>query len=221
MFRPSYLKEGPGIAKDAPEKTGAAWVGETLVREFWQLVKLNVLFLLCCLPVVTFGAARAAMARCTVNMARDVPNDVWTDFLAALRQDTVRNLLCGLAELALLWMGVMLVTGGRIFPGAAGYAAALRHSCVFSEFLGGAGSGGHLVCSGGEKCVVAVSAPSRHDCAGVGRKCAAADSGSAVFPAFSAVCAAVPVRSVRICLGHDRLVQLQTVSDSITGGIFL
>lgn len=104
MFRPSYLKEGPGIAKDAPEKTGAAWVGETFAREFWQLVKLNVLFLLCCLPVVTFGAARAAMARCTVNMARDVPNDVWTDFRAALRQDTVRNLLCGLAELALLWM---------------------------------------------------------------------------------------------------------------------
>ena len=55
MFRPSYLKEGPGVAKDAPEKTGAAWVGETLAREFWQLVKLNVLFLLCCLPVVTFG----------------------------------------------------------------------------------------------------------------------------------------------------------------------
>ena len=97
MFRPSYLKEGPGIAKDAPEKTGTAWVGETLAREFWQLVKLNVLFLLCCLPVVTFGAARAAMARCTVNMARDVPNDVWTDFRAALRQDTVRNLLCGLS----------------------------------------------------------------------------------------------------------------------------
>ena len=45
MFRPSYLKEGPGVAKDAPEKTGAAWVGETLAREFWQLVKLNVLFL--------------------------------------------------------------------------------------------------------------------------------------------------------------------------------
>ena len=88
MFRPSYLKEGPGVAKDAPEKTGAAWVGETLAREFWQLVKLNVLFLLCCLPVVTFGAARSAMARCTVNMARDVPNDVWTDFRAALRQDT-------------------------------------------------------------------------------------------------------------------------------------
>ena len=221
MFRPSYLKEGPGIAKDAPEKTGAAWVGETLAREFWQLVKLNALFLLCCLPVVTFGAARAAMARCTVNMARDVPNDAWTDFRAALRQDTVRNLLCGLAELALLWMGVMLVTADGFFPALAGHAAALRHGCVFPEFLGSTGGGGHPVCGSGEKCVAAVSAPSRHDRAGAGRKCAAADSCSAVFPAFSAVCAAVPVRSVRICLGHDRLVQLQTVSDSITGGIFL
>ena len=213
MFRPSYLKEGPGIAKDAPEKTGAAWVGETLVREFWQLVKLNVLFLLCCLPVVTFGAARAAMARCTVNMARDVPNDVWTDFRAALRQDTVRNLLCGLAELALLWMGVMLVTADGFFPALFGLLQLCVPAAFFQNFW--------AVQAAVDIPFAAVSAPSRHDRAGAGRKCAAADSCSAVFPAFSAVCAAVPVRSVRICLGHDRLVQLQTVSDSITGGIFL
>ena len=134
MFRPSYLKEGPGVAKDAPEKTGAAWVGETLAREFWQLVKLNVLFLLCCLPVVTFGAARAAMARCTVNMARDVPNDVWTDFRAALRQDTVRNLLCGLAELALLWMGVMLVTADGFFPALLGMLLLCVTAAFFQNF---------------------------------------------------------------------------------------
>lgn len=134
MFRPSYLKEGPGIAKDAPEKTGAAWVGETFVREFWQLVKLNVLFLLCCLPVVTFGTARAAMARCTVNMARDVPNDVWTDFLAALRQDTVRNLLCGLVELALLWMGVMLVTADGFFPALLGMLLLCVTAAFFQNF---------------------------------------------------------------------------------------
>ncbi|MFR4414452.1 MAG: DUF624 domain-containing protein [Butyricicoccus sp.] len=166
MFRPSYLKEGPGVAKDAPEKTGAAWVGETLAREFWQLVKLNVLFLLCCLPVVTFGAARAAMARCTVNMARDVPNDVWTDFRAALRQDTVRNLLCGLAELALLWMGVMLVTADGFFPALLG----MLLLCVTAAFssLGSTGGGGHPVCGSREKCVAAVSAPSGMTVLGLG-----------------------------------------------------
>ena len=219
MFRPSYLKEGPGIAKDAPEKTGAAWVGETLAREFWQLVKLNVLFLLCCLPVVTFGAARAAMARCTVNMARDVPNDAWTDFRAALRQDTVRNLLCGLAELALLWMGVMLVTADGFFPALLGMLLLCVTAAFFQNFwavqaavdipFAAAAKNAWLLCL------------LRPGMTVLGRKCAAADSCSAVFPAFSAVCAAVPVRSVRICLGHDRLVQLQTVSDSITGGIFL
>ena len=120
MFRPSYLKEGPGIAKDAPEKTGAAWVGETLAREFWQLVKLNVLFLLCCLPVVTFGAARSARARCTVN--------------GALREDTVRNLLCGLAGLALLWMGVMLVTADGFFPALLGMLLLCVTAAFFQNF---------------------------------------------------------------------------------------
>lgn len=109
MFRPSYLREGPGIDKDAPPKTGLTLVAEIFAREFWQIVKVNFLFLVCALPVVTFGAARAAMARCTVNMVRDIPNDVWTDFRRAIRQDFARNTLFGLAELALLVLGFALL----------------------------------------------------------------------------------------------------------------
>lgn len=99
LFQPGYLKEGPGIEKDAPPKTGIALFFEILVREFWQLLKLNLLFVLCSIPVVTFGAARAALSRCTINMVRDVPNDVWDDFRQAFRQDLRRNCLLGLAEL--------------------------------------------------------------------------------------------------------------------------
>lgn len=99
LFQPGYLKEGPGIEKDAPPKTGIALFFEILVREFWQLLKLNLLFVLCSIPVFTFGAARAALSRCTVNMVRDVPNDVWDDFRQAFRQDFRRNCLLGLAEL--------------------------------------------------------------------------------------------------------------------------
>ena len=109
MFRPSYLREGPGIDKNAPPKTGLALVAEIFAREFWQIVKVNFLFLVCALPVVSFGAARAAMARCTVNMVRDIPNDVWTDFRRAIRQDFARNTLFGLAELTLLLLGFMLL----------------------------------------------------------------------------------------------------------------
>lgn len=134
MFRPFYLKEGPGIPKDAQEKTGAAWAADTLVREFWQIVKLNALGLLCALPVVTFGASRAAMARCAVNMARDVPNDVWSDFRAALRENAPRNMLFGVLELALLAMGLALVTTAGFFPALLGMLLLCVTVAFFQNF---------------------------------------------------------------------------------------
>lgn len=98
-FRASYLKEGPGIEKDAPKKTGLALFFEIFVREFWQILKLNFMFVVCALPLVTFGAAHAALSRCTMNMVRDVPNDVWYDFRQEFKKDFVRNTKFGLLEL--------------------------------------------------------------------------------------------------------------------------
>lgn len=109
-FRPGYLKEGPGIEKDAPPKTGLALFFEILVREFWQLLKLNLLFVICALPLVTFGAARAALSRCTMNMVRDVPNDVWDDFRQELKKDFSRNTALGLLELFALGMLILLLS---------------------------------------------------------------------------------------------------------------
>ncbi len=109
MFRPSYLREGQGIEKDTPPKHGISFVAETLIREFWQIVKMNALFVLTALPIFTFGAARAAMARCSVNMVRDVPNDVWTDFFRAIRQDFARNAAIGFVELALTGFSLVLL----------------------------------------------------------------------------------------------------------------
>ena len=109
-FRPGYLKEGPGIEKDAPPKTGLALFFEILVREFWQLLKLNLLFVICALPLVTFGAAREALSRCTMNMVRDVPNDVWDDFRQELKKDFSRNTALGLLELFALGMLMLLLS---------------------------------------------------------------------------------------------------------------
>ena len=118
-FRPGYLKEGPGIEKDAPPKTGLALFFEILVREFWQLLKLNLLFVICALPLVTFGAARAALSRCTVNMVRDVPNDVWYDFRQELKKDFPRNTVLGLLELFAIGVFLLLLS----LPGVRGNTA--------------------------------------------------------------------------------------------------
>lgn len=135
MFRPSYLREGPGIDKNAPPKTGAARAADIFVREFWQIVKVNFLFIVCALPAVTFGASRAAMARCTVNMARDIPNDVWPDFRRAFRQDFARNTGFGLVELALLLLGFALLRMAAVLAAFLPAVLGMLLLCVTTAFF--------------------------------------------------------------------------------------
>ena len=123
-LRPGWLREGPGIDKDAPPKTGLALFFEIFEREFWQLLKLNLLFAVCAAPLVTFGPARAALSRCTVNMVRDLPNDVFYDFRQAMKRDFRRNAAVGLAEL----FGIGLLLAAASLP-------AVRESAALSGGL--------------------------------------------------------------------------------------
>lgn len=126
-LRPRWLREGPGIDKDAPPKTGLALFFEIFEREFWQILKLNLLFVVCAAPLVTFGPARAALSRCTVNMVRDIPNDVFSDFRRAMKQDFRRNAAFGLAEL----FGIGLLLAASTLP-------AVRESAALTAVLAGA-----------------------------------------------------------------------------------
>ena len=53
FFRHDYSTPGPGVQKDAPEKTGISRFVEILQLECVTIFQLNLLFLLGCLPVVT------------------------------------------------------------------------------------------------------------------------------------------------------------------------
>ncbi len=61
FFRKDYAKPGPGIRPDEPEKTGWNRFTEILTLECGSLLKLNLLFLLTSLPVVTIPVALYAM----------------------------------------------------------------------------------------------------------------------------------------------------------------
>lgn len=73
FFRKDYDKPGPGVERDEPEKTGLARLAEILSIECVTLVKLNLLFLVSCLPVVTIPPAVFAMNRVTRMMVLDQP----------------------------------------------------------------------------------------------------------------------------------------------------
>ena len=108
LFSRNYDKPGPGVKKDEPRKKGAARFFELWIREFGDLVKLNLLFSLCILPsIVVFvlgllffypslaflvafsislllafpiGGAITACVYYITKMMRDDPSYVWYEF---------------------------------------------------------------------------------------------------------------------------------------------
>jgi uncharacterized membrane protein YesL len=95
-----YFAEGPGIPKDAPKKTGIPLIVETAWREGLELMKLNLLFILYALPIVTMPAAIAALMRVTLAMAEDRNVYLWADFHAAFCRHFVRASLAALLVVA-------------------------------------------------------------------------------------------------------------------------
>ena len=91
-----YLAEGPGIPKNEPRKTGLALVAATVWREGIDLMKLNMLFVLFALPIITLPAAMAALLRVTLVMAEDRNVYLVRDFTTAFRRHFVQASLAGL-----------------------------------------------------------------------------------------------------------------------------
>lgn len=113
FFTPDYEKPGPGIPKDAPTKKGLALFFEILIREFWQLIKLNLIFVISCIPIITVGPAISGMTRSVTKMVRDVPNDVLEDFKDGFRDDMKTSIIYGILGLILFgggFLGIILYT---------------------------------------------------------------------------------------------------------------
>ena len=115
-------KDRPDIPKDAPRKKGIVRFLDTLWREFFALIKLNLLFLVFCIPVVTIPAALTAMSKVTVMMVRDENCFLWHEFWEAFKRDFGRSLLGGVVILLALgifglstWFYYMLSQVNKLF----------------------------------------------------------------------------------------------------------
>jgi uncharacterized membrane protein YesL len=94
-FKPHWLKDGPGIARDAPPKQGFALLVDTIARNWWELIQLNLLVILFSLPLITLPAALVAATRICVLMLEDRPVYLGRDFLEAFRGRFLKATLLG------------------------------------------------------------------------------------------------------------------------------
>ncbi|WP_026885841.1 DUF624 domain-containing protein [Clostridium beijerinckii] len=102
LFFFDYNKEGRGVSKDAPPKEGLALFGDIFAREFTSLLKLNLLFIICCIPIISIGPAIGAMTSVTVKMVQDKPSDLFYDFKEAFKKNWKQSFLVWLFVIAFM-----------------------------------------------------------------------------------------------------------------------
>lgn len=86
FFRKNYATPGPGVDPNAPEKTGPARFFEILQLRCGSLFKLNLLFLVSCLPIITIPPALFAMNQVVRYMILNQPVDCFYHYRTAFRK---------------------------------------------------------------------------------------------------------------------------------------
>ncbi|MDR3552371.1 MAG: YesL family protein [Clostridia bacterium] len=87
-----YSKPGPGVSKDAPQKHRFFLFFEIFFRKFWNLVSINLLYFVFCIPIVTIGPATAGFTCIVRNFAREEHAFIWMDFWDTFKKNWKQSL---------------------------------------------------------------------------------------------------------------------------------
>ena len=108
---------------------------------FLAFVGLNVLFLLCCIPVVTIPAATSALFRVTIRYSDDELGRPFRDYLPAFAASFLQATAVGFAFLLpaalLVFSGVFWFSAATVIGAVAGALALLAAGYAFVAFLYG------------------------------------------------------------------------------------
>lgn len=95
----NWNNAGAGIAKSSAPKGSMKLFFEILGVRIWNLFLLNLIYVLCCIPVVTIGPATAGMTKVLKNWSIDKNAFVWMDFKEAFKKNFGRAFLVGIIDL--------------------------------------------------------------------------------------------------------------------------
>ncbi|MCL2820108.1 MAG: DUF624 domain-containing protein [Oscillospiraceae bacterium] len=132
LFSRNFNKPGPGVRKDEPRKTGAARFFELLLRDFGDLIKLNLMFCICAAPTLLVflfgmtglytgiaialslvfafpvGGALVSYVYYITMMMRDQPSYVWFEFKRKFKENYKQAAPIGMICAAFIYAQVLL-----------------------------------------------------------------------------------------------------------------
>ena len=98
----SYRKTGSGIQKGGPQKKPFFLFWEIFGEKFWKFFQINIIYLLFCLPIVTFGPATAAMTQVMRKFVIREPIFVFDEFWKAFKKNLKQAFIVGIVDVILI-----------------------------------------------------------------------------------------------------------------------
>lgn len=94
IFSPNFQREGPGVKKDEALKEGISLFFQLLITRFWDILKLNIIFIIYCIPLVTIGPAFGALTSINMSMIQRKHIYIFSDFHEAFKANWKQSLVC-------------------------------------------------------------------------------------------------------------------------------
>ncbi|MFY9712598.1 MAG: YesL family protein [Microbacterium sp.] len=106
---------------------------------FIEFIALNVMYLVCCIPIITIGAATSALFEVTIRYSDDETGRPVADFFPAFLRNFRRGALTGLAVLVpvalLVFSAVFWLSTPSVLGSVGGVISALAAVFLFTAFL--------------------------------------------------------------------------------------
>lgn len=102
----NYNNSGPGVPKKAPQKKTIFRFFEAFSNKFWTVMYINFIYILFCLPIVTFGPATAAMTTLMRNIYLEKPQFVFHDFWTAFKKNFKQSFVIGILDVLAIALAV-------------------------------------------------------------------------------------------------------------------
>lgn len=97
---------GSGVSKHGRQKKPFFRFWEMFMNKFWTFIKINFIYVVFCIPVVTFGPATAAMTALMRNIYLEKPQFIFHDFWQAFKKNFKQSFFVGLLD---VWFIIMAV----------------------------------------------------------------------------------------------------------------
>ena len=95
IFSPNFQREGAGVEKNEPSKEGLSLFFDLFISRIWDLMKLNVIFIIYCIPIITIFPAFGALTSMTMSIVRKKPIlFMLRDFHAAFINNWKQSFVC-------------------------------------------------------------------------------------------------------------------------------